>query len=314
MPVRSSVSPRRADRPGPPTSTFPLPGRPVARRSPDDIPRGPGIGRPAPSGRPTGVPGHALSRIPVQPGPPVAAAVTAPPSAAAPIQLGKSTKIEVGKSKARFARRWQAAHNSRKNLATLKLRHRKSKKVLYLNAESLGMGYKSFTNPRETFRTKAGTLKRRKHSEPQLLLAWQNQMLQKGKKTFDLKDYDREWAFSTNEACGSDGEGCGSEVVPSLTPDKMPFYYQNPYSGSSQSGGFGSSYNKHYMKNEDSETESEAEDDIEDVLMISPSQMRGKDFSTTDTVPVEDMKTFITKGRHWKKRRSKRYQDRGFGY
>lgn len=258
--------------------------------------------------------GHSLGSLRVHPPQAQAASVGAPHATAAPIQLGIEKRVKVKKSKARFARRWQAAFNSKKNLATLKLRHKVSNKVLYLNAESLGMGFKSFTSPHETTFTKSGTAKRRKHSEPQLLLAWQNQKIQKGKKTYDLKDYQREWAFSTNEACGSGGEGCGSEVVPTLAPGTTPFYYENPYSGSSESGGFGKSYNKHYMQNEDSETESEAEDDIEDVLMIDPSKMRGKDFSKKDAVPVLDMQSFLESGEHWDKRRSKRYRNRtGFG-
>lgn len=260
--------------------------------------------------------GHSLGQITIaSPGPSSSAA-------AAPIQLGKPKLVKIRSSRARFARRWQAAYGSKKNLATIKLRHRKSRRLLYLNSESLGMGNKSFTSPWEKVKTKQGTRKRRKHSEPQLLLALQNQKLQLGKKTIDLSKYDPEWAFSTNEACGHKGEGCGHEIVPSLVPGNKPFYFQNPYQGSGESGGFSKSYNQHYMKDEDSDTESEAEDDIEDVLMIKPKGMRGVDFSKKDTIPVTSLDSFLQKGKHTKKtkggkssRRWKRYEDReGWGY
>lgn len=310
MRQRTTVGSHRTPGPSSPTTSNPVQAR-LAHRTTG---ASGALGRPG-SQAATAANGHALSALRVHPPQAPAASVTAPHAAAAPIQLGIEKRVKARRSKARFARRWQASFNSRKNLATLKLRHVKSGKVLYINAESLGMGFKSFTSPHEKTFTKAGTPKRRKHSEPQLLLAWQNQMIKKGNKTYDLKNYKREWAFSTNEACGAGGEGCGSEVVPTLTPDKTPFYYENPYTGSSQSGGFGKSYNQHYMNDDDSETESEAEDDIEDVLMIDPQKMRGKDFSKKDAVPVLDMQSFLEKGRHWKKKRSQRYQKRtGFGY
>lgn len=248
------------------------------------------IQRHASSRLPPASAGHSLGRLSVLPPSPAG-------SASAPVQLAKPKRVKIASSRGRFARRWQAAYGSAKNLATLKLRHKLTNKVLYVNAESLGMGNKSFTSPYERVRTKAGTKKRRKHSEAQLLLAVQNQKIQKGKKVIDLSNYEREWAFSTNQACGSGGEGCGSEVVPSLMPGDKPFYFQNEYKGSNDAGGFGKSYNQFY-KNEDSDTESEDEKDIENVLMIQPEMLRGVDFKKTDTIPVTDLNSFLAKGKH----------------
>lgn len=246
--------------------------------------------------------GHSLAAFTVAPRRPG-------PAAAGPIQAAKAKQVEISSSHGRFARRWQAAFGSRKNLATLKLRHTGTKKqrrrVLYLNAESLGMGFKSFTSPHETVKTASGTLKRRKHSEPQLLLSLLNRKVRHGKRIINLSKYEPEWAFSTNEACGSSGEGCGGEVVPSLAPGKTPFYFQNPYQGSGESGGFGKSYNKFYQDKEDSDSESESESDIEDVLMIKPEEMRGVDFGKSDAVPVTDMNKFLARGKHTAKKKGK---------
>lgn len=242
----------------------------------------------------------------VPPGPPasgfghsLSAFAVAPPStiaAAAPIQLAKRKKTLIRRSRARFARRWQAAFWSKKNLATVKLKHEKRKRFIYLSAESLGMGHPSFTSGHETHYTKTDTPRRRKHSEPQLLMALQNQKVKLGKKTIDLSKYKPQWAFSTNEACGESGENCDHEVVDKLAPGKTPFFFENPYEGTDESGGFEKSYREFAKDEESSETESEAEKDIEHVLMIDPEKVRGKDFGKKEPVPVVDMSTFISKG------------------
>lgn len=234
--------------------------------------------------------GHRLSTVPVSP------PASSSASAAAPIQAAKRKKIGIRRSRARFARRWQAAFWSKKNLATVKLKHKTKLKFIYLNAESLGMGNPSFTSPHETVKTKGGKARRRKHSEPQLKLALDNQKLKHGDKTIDLAKYEPQWVFSTNEACGSKGENCDHEVVPDLAPGDTPFYFENPYEGTEESGGFEKSYREFAKKGEESEVESEDEENIEHVFMIDPKGMRGTDFAEDDPVPVLDLNTFIEEG------------------